>query len=47
MSLMLEGRRKSVQPMAQRLDEPNEQSLQHFVANTPWARLSEPYEVEM
>src|SRR5437763_6698224 len=34
--LMLEGRRKSVQPMAQRLDEPNEQSLQHFVANTPW-----------
>jgi len=34
--LMLEGRRKSVQPMAQRLGEPNEQSLQHFVANTPW-----------
>lgn len=34
--LMLDGRRKSVQPMAARLDEPNEQSLQHFVANTPW-----------
>ena len=34
--LMLDGRRKSVQPMAQRLDEPNEQSLHHFVANTPW-----------
>jgi len=34
--LMLDGQRKSVQPMAQRLDEPNEQSLQHFLANTPW-----------
>ncbi len=34
--LMLDGRRKSIQPMAQRLDEPNEQSLNHFVANTPW-----------
>jgi SRSO17 transposase len=33
---MLDGRRKSVQPMAQRLDEANEQSLQHFLANTPW-----------
>lgn len=34
--LMLDGRRKSVQPMAQRLDEPNDQSLNHFVTNTPW-----------
>jgi SRSO17 transposase len=34
--LMVDGRRKSVQPMAARLDEPNEQSLQHFLANTPW-----------
>jgi SRSO17 transposase len=34
--LMLDGRRKSVEPMAARLDEPNEQSLQHFLANTPW-----------
>lgn len=34
--LMLDGRRKSVQPMAARLDEPNDQSLQHFLANTPW-----------
>jgi hypothetical protein len=34
--LMLDGRRKSVQPMAKRLDEPNEQSLHNFVANTPW-----------
>jgi SRSO17 transposase len=34
--LMLDGRRKSVEPMSARLDEPNEQSLQHFLANTPW-----------
>jgi SRSO17 transposase len=34
--LMLDGRRKSVEPMATRLDEPNDQSLQHFLANTPW-----------
>ena len=34
--LMLDGRRKSVQPMAARLDEANDQSLQHFLANTPW-----------
>jgi SRSO17 transposase len=34
--LMLDGQRKSVQPMAERLDEANEQSLQHFLANTPW-----------
>jgi len=34
--LMLDGQRKSVQPMAVRLDEPNDQSLQHFLANTPW-----------
>ena len=33
---MLDGRRKSVQPMAERLDEANEQSLQHFLPNTPW-----------
>lgn len=33
--LMLDGRGKSVQPMAQRLDEPNDQSLNHFVTNTP------------
>ncbi|MBG6134526.1 SRSO17 transposase [Longispora fulva] len=34
--LMTDGRRKSVQPMAARLGEVNEQSLQHFLANTPW-----------
>ena len=34
--LMLEGRRKSVEPMAARLGESSDQSLQHFLANTPW-----------
>jgi SRSO17 transposase len=34
--LMLDGRRKSVEPMAARLDEANDQSLRHFLANTPW-----------
>ena len=34
--LLLDGRRKSVEPMAARLDERNDQSLQHFLANTPW-----------
>jgi SRSO17 transposase len=34
--LMLDGRRKSVEPMAARLGEANDQSLQHFLANTPW-----------
>ena len=34
--LMLDGRRKAVRPMAVRLDGPNERSLRHFLANTPW-----------
>lgn len=34
--LLLDGRRKSVEPMAARLNEANDQSLQHFLANTPW-----------
>jgi SRSO17 transposase len=34
--LMLDGRRKSVEPMAARLNESSDQSLQHFLANTPW-----------
>jgi SRSO17 transposase len=34
--LMLDGRRKSVEPMAARLGEANDQSLGHFLANTPW-----------
>jgi SRSO17 transposase len=34
--LMLDGRRKSVQPMAARLAGPHEQALNHFVTNSPW-----------
>jgi SRSO17 transposase len=34
--LMLEGRRKSVEPMAARLGEVHYQALHHFVAASPW-----------
>ena len=34
--LMLEGRRKSVEPMARRLGEVHYQALHHFVATSPW-----------
>jgi SRSO17 transposase len=34
--LMLDGRRKSIQPMAHRLPEVDEQALNHFVTNSPW-----------
>ncbi|WP_144022469.1 transposase, partial [Asanoa hainanensis] len=34
--LMLDGRRKSIQPMAARLRGPHEQALNHFVTNSPW-----------
>jgi hypothetical protein len=34
--LMLEGRRKSVEPMVQRLGEVHYQALHHFVAVSPW-----------
>jgi SRSO17 transposase len=34
--LMLDGRRKSIQPMAARLHGPHEQVLNHFVTNSPW-----------
>ena len=34
--LMLDGRRKSIQPMAQRLGEVHYQALHHFVATSPW-----------
>ena len=33
---MLEGRRKSVEPMAQRLGDVHYQALHHFVAVSPW-----------
>jgi SRSO17 transposase len=34
--LMLEGRRKSIEPMAERLGEVHYQALHHFVAVSPW-----------
>ncbi|MDH6711418.1 SRSO17 transposase [Kitasatospora sp. MAA19] len=34
--LMLDGRRKSVQPMAERLPDGNMQALQQFVSQSPW-----------
>jgi SRSO17 transposase len=34
--LMLDGRRKSVEPMAARLSEVHYQALHHFVAASPW-----------
>lgn len=34
--LMLDGRRKSIQPMAERLPDGNMQALQQFVGQSPW-----------
>jgi SRSO17 transposase len=34
--LMLDGKRKSIQPMPQRLPDGNEQALQQFVSQSPW-----------
>jgi SRSO17 transposase len=34
--LMLDGRRKSIQPMANRLPDGNMQGLQQFVSPSPW-----------
>ncbi|WP_326559362.1 IS701 family transposase [Micromonospora sp. NBC_01796] len=34
--LMIDGRRKSIQPMAGRLDGVHDQALNHFVTNSPW-----------
>ena len=34
--LLLDGRRKSIQPMAARLGEVHYQALHHFVAVSPW-----------
>jgi SRSO17 transposase len=34
--LMLDGRRKSIEPMAERLGEVHYQALHHFVAASPW-----------
>jgi SRSO17 transposase len=38
--LLLEGRRKSIQPMAARLADGDEQGLQQFITDSPW--LDEP-----
>lgn len=35
--LLLEGRRKSIQPMAARLPDGDEEGLQHFICDSPWA----------
>lgn len=37
--LMLDGRRKSIQPMAERLPDGNMQALQQFVNQSPWDPL--------
>lgn len=34
--LLLEGRRKSIQPMAVRLPDGDEEGLQHFITDSPW-----------
>jgi SRSO17 transposase len=34
--LMLDGKRKSIQPMAARLPEIHEQALNHFITHSPW-----------
>jgi SRSO17 transposase len=34
--LLIEGRRKSMQPMAERLGEVDDQGLQQFVSDSPW-----------
>ena len=34
--LLLDGRRKSIEPMAARLGEVHYQALHHFVATSPW-----------
>jgi hypothetical protein len=33
---MVDGRRKSIQPMAARLGGVHEQALNHFATNSPW-----------
>ncbi|HEX8159814.1 MAG TPA: IS701 family transposase [Solirubrobacteraceae bacterium] len=35
--LLLEGRRKSIQPMAARLPDGDEQGLQQFITDSPWS----------
>jgi SRSO17 transposase len=37
MGLLLDGERKAIEPMAQRVPGGNEQALQQFVNQSPWA----------
>ncbi len=34
--LMLDGKQKSIQPMAARLPDAHDQALNHFVTDNPW-----------
>ena len=43
--LMLNGERKSIQPMTERLPEGNDQALQQFVNQSPW--FHEPIQVAL
>jgi SRSO17 transposase len=47
--LMLDGRRKSIEPMAARLEDGDEQCLQQFVSQSPWeeAKVRERLAVRM
>ncbi|MGX6745758.1 transposase, partial [Streptomyces xantholiticus] len=38
--LMLDGRRKSIQPMAERLPDGDMQALQQFVNQSPWDHVA-------
>src|SRR5687768_15618973 len=40
--LMLDGRRKSIQPMAERLPDGNMQALQQFVSQSTWDHVPVP-----
>jgi SRSO17 transposase len=43
--LLLDGERKSIEPMAQRVPGGNEQALQQFVNQSPWAH--EPVQTKL
>jgi SRSO17 transposase len=45
MGLLLDGERKSIEPMAQRVPGGNEQALQQFVNQSPWAH--EPVQTKL
>jgi SRSO17 transposase len=45
MGLLLEGERKSIEPLAQRVPGGNEQALQQFVNQSPWAH--EPIQAKL